>query len=231
VDFDLGVRDPARLVEHPAEPLPLTGEVVRALVPLLTSKEGQAPVVLTGAAATEERVMATRSPRILLLDTHGVFGGVDESKFQPGLGGLLFENPLLRCKLTLAGCNLKRTGSETGEDGVLYGLEVGALDLRGTELVVLAACQSALGDVHAGQSAAGLRQAFQLAGARSVVATLWSVEVGATANLTIRFFEQSQGGKPAADALRAAQLELLRDPQFSHPLFWAAFTVTTQGRP
>ena len=198
-----------------------------------------------GAAAMEGRLKeACRSPRILHLATHGFF--LEDQPSDPDvnsydfdllgnlgggrLSGPLPENPLLRSGLALAGANTwLRQGSlppET-EDGLLTAEDVSGLDLVTTELVVLSACETGLGDVRTGEGVFGLQRAFMLAGAKTLVMSLWSVPDEPTRELMEDFYRRILSGGPRADALRAAQLALRT--KYPDPFYWGAFIC--QGDP
>jgi len=235
-------------------PLPGTAAEARAVAPKLQSYLGTKPAMYTGKRALEGVFKTVKSPRVLLMSTHGFFlPDQDYSRMPQPTGGAwhgtflpskpkppqrpsrpaTIENPLLRCGLALAGANNCRMATDA-DDGILTGLEIVSADLRGTNLVVLSACQTGMGKVLNGEGVAGLRQAFQLAGARTVVSTLWSIPDRATAELMTAFFENIRQRRPKAAALRNAQLAMIRKlrntPAKAHPFYWAAFTLTGQWR-
>lgn len=114
-------------------------------------------------------------------------------------------------------------------DGWLTAGEVYGLDLNQTDLVVLSACQTQLGELSAGDEVVGLTRAFIFAGARTVVATLWNVDDAATALLMERFYIHLNEGLDKADALREAQLELIEEGTYADPFYWSAFVMSGDG--
>ena len=123
----------------------------------------------------------------------------------------------------MAGANA-RTSEE--DDGILTGLEVSALDLRGTKLVVLSACQTGTGEPTIGEGLDGMRHALVLAGAEAEVISLWDVSDEATRDLMATFYRRLRRGEGRAEALRQAQLTMMSDPQWRHPSYWAAFVLS-----
>jgi CHAT domain-containing protein/Arc/MetJ-type ribon-helix-helix transcriptional regulator len=215
-------------------PLPNTAIEAEMIAPSLESYTGIAPIRYLDRYALETVVKAAYRPKVLVFGTHGFF--LDESKTNAkdsnsSRDAADSRNPLLRCGLLLAGCKDQTAGTGTaGDDGVLTGLEIGGLQLEGTELVVLSACETAVGSVRNGEGVASLCQAFHLAGAKSVVATLWTVPDRDTALLINKFMAELASGKSKPEALRNAQLDRIQKRRerygAAHPYFWAAVTVS-----
>jgi CHAT domain-containing protein len=193
------------------------------------------------AKVLEGGLKQVRSPRLLHLSTHGFF--LHNQEADPNqeardlatgsfdrLAGLRLENPLLRSGLILAGSNTWQTGGQLppeAEDCMLTAEDVTGLDLLATELVVLSACETGVGEIHVGEGVFGLRRAFVVAGARTLVMSLWKVPDQQTQELMIDFYRRLLTGVPRADALRQAQLQL--KSRYPDPYFWGAFIC--QGEP
>jgi CHAT domain-containing protein/tetratricopeptide (TPR) repeat protein len=175
--------------------------------------------LFTQAQATETVVKSSSNPRILHLATHGFFlKPAPTTKAKDGSRNLPNENPLLRSGLAFSGFNVRQGG---GDDGVLTALEITGMDLRGTQLVVLSACETGLGDVQSGEGVYGLRRAFTLAGAQSQVMTLWRVDDEATKDLMVNYYQRLARGEGRGEALRQAQLAMLRSQNYAHPKYWS----------
>ncbi|MDZ7686041.1 MAG: CHAT domain-containing tetratricopeptide repeat protein [Gammaproteobacteria bacterium] len=195
-------------------------------------------IVYFGEEAEEMVLNTLRSPpEILHMATHGFFLEADDSlrkrllKQQrsaelhvppPG------DNPLLRAGLAFAGINNNAPflgDIDTNNDGVLTALEVLDLDLSGTQLVVLSACETGVGEIHDGEGVYGLRRSFQEAGVAEVISSLWEVSDAGTQALMTAFYERLLDGTPARVALREAQLELIESPRWGYPFVWSAFMI------
>jgi CHAT domain-containing protein len=161
---------------------------------------------------------------MLHVATHGFFLP-DQT---PGLGDTApHEGPLIRSGLALAGAN--RAGQVAGgEDGLLTALEIAGMDLAGTMLVVLSACDTGVGEVKSGEGVFGLRRAFLLAGAQYLVMSLWPVDDTWTATQMSHFYRSLTSMAPGA-ALRDAQLRTIQDlaarPGDAPPRLWAPFIL------
>ncbi|MGE4605918.1 MAG: CHAT domain-containing protein, partial [Myxococcota bacterium] len=191
---------------------------------------------LTGAGATETAIRTTEAPRVLHIATHGFFladqeietpetramGGGLSAEGNGSIFGrpLSTENPLLRSGLVLAGANVAPVGSD---DGILTALEMAGLDLWGTRLVVLSACETAVGQVAVGEGVYGMRRALVIAGAAAQLASLWKVSDYATKELMTAYYERLLAGEGRSEALRNVQLAMLANPARSRPYYWASF--------
>ncbi|HMC76666.1 MAG TPA: CHAT domain-containing tetratricopeptide repeat protein [Vicinamibacterales bacterium] len=196
----------------------LEAAAIRRLLPRAT--------VLTGAQATKSALRSVTAPSILHVASHAFFlaerpqpndgapagtrgGGVDV----PG------RDPLLRAGIALAGANLPRQR----EAGILTALEASTLDLWGTQLVTLSACDTGVGAIRNGEGVYGLRRAFFLAGAETLVMSLWPVSDFVTRGVMTDYYRGLARGLGRDAALRRVQLAMLADPARRHPYYWAAF--------
>lgn len=186
------------------EELPASRDEVQRIASLYPDP---AKRVFLGADATEERAKAVgRDVRYIHFATHG----------------LLDQQFPLNSALVLT---IPDGNGGARENGLLQAWEVFEQVRINADLVTLSACETGLGQELDGEGLVGLTRAFQYAGARSILASLWSVADSSTADLMERFYQHLQSGQSKDEALRAAQMEEMRQAENAHPFYWAAFTL------
>jgi CHAT domain-containing protein len=200
---------------------------------------------LTGRAASASAFkVEAGTHQVLHVATHGFFlGGHCASALDPSAPSaplqasarIARENPLLLSGLAFAGANKRQSARGSEDDGIVTAEEIASLDLHGVEWAVLSACDTGVGEIKAGEGVFGLRRAFQVAGARTVIMSLWSVEDRATREwMAALYRERFANGLTTVDAVRAASLDVLRRRraagQSAHPFYWAGFVASGDWR-
>lgn len=219
------------------DPLPGAEKEGRLIIEQVEG-EGIKSVMYNKSEAQEIRLKEMdEAPEILHIATHGFFLKADDTlrkrllKLQRGADIQIpppGDNPLLRAGLAFSGINANAQflgEIDTDNDGVLTALEVLSLNLAGTRLAILSACETGLGEIHEGEGVYGLRRSFQEAGVESVVASLWEVSDAGTQTLMTAFYGRLLEGMTAHDALRESQLEMLASGRWSMPYIWSAFAL------
>ena len=204
-----------------------------------TAREAQAiqllfpdTTVLARERATESSLRQFAAPRLLHIATHGFFlqyAGIAPKAAAPETGGGPGRDPLLRAGLALARANIR--GSSEPDDGVLTALEASRLNLWGTRLVALSACDTGVGEVRNGDGVYGLRRAFVLAGAESLLMSLWPVSDTWTERQMRSYYQNLKLGKGRGESLRLVQLRMLSANPRLHPFYWANFIQSGDWTP
>lgn len=193
--------------------------------------------------ATENNIRKIESPRILHLATHGFFlKHTTRYKHSRGLQPISSGRPdnasvfegrnthsddfLSRSGLALANANVAAAINPFTTDGILTAQEILDLSLEGTELVVLSACDTGIGEVTSGEGLYDLKRAFQIAGARSVISTLWPISDRGTSEFMKSFYKKYLSGLGANDSLLATKREFIKSTKWSSPYYWAPFVLT-----
>jgi CHAT domain-containing protein/tetratricopeptide (TPR) repeat protein len=178
-----------------------------------------------GDDATPSALRNIRAPRIVHLATHG-YSLPPAKVTSANLLAAAFDDSLLRSGIVLAPLRGKEKAV-----GLVPAIDFLTINLQGTALVVLSACDTALGDSVPGEGVMGMPRALFSAGVQSVVASLWEVDDEATRLLMTEFYQNIQSGQARSEALASAQRVLMVNPRFSNPQYWAAFELVGADGP
>ncbi len=210
------------------EPLPGTEVELEAISKILKAKNVAVSTYIR-SEASENRIKLLNNPAILHVASHGYFFPDTEMNTGTTFGiqnQNANQNPLLRSGLVLSGATAQANTANIAatDDGFLTAYEVVNLNLEKTGLVILSACETALGDVRFGEGVYGLQRAFSLAGAKAIIMSLWKVDDAATQQLMTNFYTNWVSGGDILGSFKKAQLQLKE--KFPAPYYWGAFVVT-----
>ena len=227
-----GSSDSTRAGKWRLSELPGTRKEVEDISTMLSAAQWNTKVYMT-SSATEQNLKAVRNPSVLHIATHGYFkenkAPINTTIKTPGIERAV-GNPLLRSGLMMAGASNAWTETydnvitwEGREDGILTAYEAMNLDLDSTDLVVLSACETGLGDVLHGEGVYGLQRSFMAAGAKYVIMSLWPVNDEATQQLMTTFYRNWISTGDIHKSFSDAQYELRK--KYPHPYYWGAFVL------
>ncbi|PSJ71770.1 hypothetical protein C7N43_37645 [Sphingobacteriales bacterium UPWRP_1] len=232
---DAYLPDNTRSATYQLQALPGTQSEIDSIGAVLT-KQGYRVQAYSGKEAVEEAVKSAQSPRVVHLATHGAFladpapDKQENTRLMMGIDQQrATQNPLLRSQLYFSGAQETLSGKypigATYDNGILTAYEAVNLNLQGTDLVVLSACETGLGEVRNGEGVFGLQRAFQVAGARSVMMSLWKVNDAATSLFMSTFYRNWLQTGNKRQAFKATQQALRANPNYKHPFYWGAFVL------
>jgi CHAT domain-containing protein len=169
------------------------------------------------------------SPKIFHIATHGLYRPSEEVTLEKEIQGgeaLLTQNPLMRTGLLLKGAGdlLEKTDYNYNmESGILTAHEAMSLNLDKTDLVVLSACETGLGDLEAGEGVYGLQRAFLVAGAKVLIMSMFKVDDDATQKLMLKFYQKWLNSNNLRQSFIEAKKELR--VEYPEPIYWGAFMM------
>ena len=207
-------------------------------VEVISQNFSSSPRLITDISGTEEsfKSLAGSSTDIIHLATHGFFWNEDDVQKRDYV---TFLNPsnrssqskedkaLMRSGLFFSGANIGLRGEtlpDDVEDGVLTALELSNMNLGNVDIVVMSACESGLGET-SGEGVFGLQRGFKLAGANTLLMSLWKVDDTATQILMTEFYKNYLSGNSKQQSLKLAQQSLRKNAKYSDPEYWAAFIL------
>jgi CHAT domain-containing protein len=209
-------------------PLPGTEKEVNE-VQFVLDQKGWITTEYLDKAAAEEKIKELNSPKIFHIATHGLYRPTEEITLESQIEGgdiMLAQNPLMRTGLLLKGAGdlLEKTDYNYNiENGILTAYEAMSLNLDKTDLVVLSACETGLGDLEAGEGVYGLQRAFLVAGAKVLIMSMFKVDDQATQKLMLKFYEKWLNTNNLRQSFIDAKKELR--VEYPEPIYWGAFMM------